>query len=122
MTNSGPKATSSSQTAPTSVRLVVRNLGHIPSKKNYRNSSPSGRVWTDKRVTQWLARCKSSFVSQLLSQCPTVGGATSTEALQQFLIASLPPDDNWKCIPEIVLTAKSCQAGEEGAEILIESL
>ncbi len=110
-------AGSSSPTVPTSVRLHVRNLGHVPAKKNrfYANVDPRHR--------EWQRKCVQSLQSQLRSLFQTGAGATSTTPLSPCLIALLKHsktfDDNWRIIPEIHIRAQEVPDGEEGAEIVI---
>jgi len=99
------------------VKLTVRHLGHVPSFKNNKHL-----FITNKRNREWMDRCRSGFVYQLTSKSATAGNGTLTADALRFLIASLPPDDNWKVISEIHLTCECVPPGEEGADILIEPL
>jgi len=100
-----------------SLVLHVRNLGHVPSFKNGRQL-----FLTSKRNREWMKRCTDSFVSQLLSKCQTADEGTLTAVSLRSSIVSLPADDNWKIIPQIVLTSEKVIDGEEGATIEITPL
>lgn len=103
--------------------LKVRNLGHVPSKKNMHYPSAGGtRVLMDKKAKAWLKSCTASFVSQLCSACPTSEAGIVTVPSLRSLIASLPHDDNWKVISEETVKAVRVPKGEEGADILIEQI
>ena len=51
-----------------------------------------------------------------------VSGAMPTDAQRQFLMLSLPHDDCWTQVPELVITAKLGDDTDEGAEITIERI
>ena len=120
MPNSSPPVTSS-KTAPT-VRLQVRGLGHVPSKKNRLFARADGGVMTDSKVRQWSTRCIAAFVSQLCCGSATGESAILTTEQLRSLTQLLPADDGWKHIPEIHLTAIQVPKGDEGADITIELL
>lgn len=100
-----------------SLRLEVKGIGHCPSFKNGKRL-----FLTSRKNAQWMRQCIASFESQLLSACPIIGGVILTVDLRQFLTASLPQDDNWKCVPEIHLRCERVPKGEEGAIILIDAI
>jgi hypothetical protein len=114
MNNSPPKVTSGNPTDPTAVRLVVRYLGNIPAKKN------SMYAGVNPKHQQWQRQCVAGFVSQLRSILATAATGTLTTPSLPSLIASLPPDDNWRVIPEIHAKAVACPPDEVGADILVE--
>ena len=74
----------------------------------------------DKRHRAWKRQCIAVIVSQLRSILATDGTGTSTTPSLPSLIASLPPDDNWRVIPEIHATAQGCPHDEAGADIIID--
>lgn len=104
------------------ITLHVRNMGHIPAKKNYHFPNKNGGLCIDKRVKDWTTRCTASFVFALLSGCQTEETGTLMVPLLRSLIASLPQDDNWKIISEIQIKAVGTIAGDEGATITIERI
>jgi hypothetical protein len=101
--------------------LVVQGQGHVPAMKNKKRIF-NGRLVTDPKCQRWMQACMSSFASQLHSAFRTSEGATSTVPWQLYAIASLPPDDNWKVMPEIMIRAEKVEKGEEGALIHIEKI
>ena len=103
------------------VVLQVRGLGHVPSFKNGKVLT-RGRTITDPRKREWMDRCTRDFVSQLSCACQTAGDAISTAQRQHSLIASLPPDDNWLAVPELVVRAVQCSKGDEGAFVIVERI
>lgn len=116
MTSTKNSATASPPNCGRKIVLKVRGLGHVPAKKNSMYAVVAGEC------RRWQKRCQAVLVSQLLSACPTSETATSTTEHLRSLIASLPADDNWKCIPEIHLTVIEVEPGEEGANIIIEEI
>ena len=103
------------------VVLHVRGMGPVPAFKNSKLLA-RGRLLTKPAYKEWMLDCGISFESQLRSAIPTEGDETWTARFQRFLTASLPPDDNWQCIPEIHVKAELCAKGEEGATITIERI
>ena len=99
------------------IALTVTGMGHVPSFKNGKQL-----FVTSKKNREWMKRCIASFVFQSLSKCQTCADGTVTADSLQSLIASLPPDDNWKVIPVICVTAVKCEPGNEGAEIIITEI
>jgi hypothetical protein len=97
--------------------LEIRGLGHVPALKNSMYSI------VNKENRDWKRRCVQLIVSQLLSAMQTGGCATPMPPSLPSLIASLPPDDNWKVLRGGVhLLPIKVRPGEEGADILIEPL
>ena len=91
-------------------------MGHIPAIKNSMFSI------VQKENREWKRRCVKLFVSQLRSVLQTYEPVTQMQLSAPSLIASLPPDDNWKVIPEIIVKSQKVQPGDEGASIEIVSL
>jgi len=100
----------------TRICLEVFTMGHTPSIKN------SMYAIVDKKNREWKRRCVKGFVLQLISLFQTSGTATLTPEQAQSLIASLPPDDNWKVISELHVTCRKVKRGDEGAVITIEPI
>ena len=115
---SNPKASSNSRTeaGPSSVVLVISGLGHIPAIKN------SMFAIVKKENREWKRRCVESFKSQLFSGLPMTERAIPTPHSLRSLIALLPADDNWKCIPVIHIQCIKVKSGEEGAQITIQEI
>lgn len=111
----------------TLICLSVQGMGHVPSKKNQRmavhNSNGKGlRVISNPSSKEWMERCTGSFESQLFCACQTIAEGTSTEGRLRSLIASLPHDDAWQYIPELVIRAEKCSKGNEGATMIVERI
>jgi hypothetical protein len=103
------------------VVLHVRGMGPVPAFKNSKLLA-RGRLLTKPEYRDWMELCTDRFACQLLSTIPTDDDATAMVRFQRFLIASLPHDDNWMCIPEIHVKAELCAKGDEGATITIERI
>ncbi len=103
------------------VRLLVRGLGPL---FNFKNSKflARGRMMTDPDLKRRMEAITQSFASQLRSHFQIADGATLTDAQLRCLTLSLPHDDCWTAVPELVVSAKLVAEGEEGAEILIERI
>jgi hypothetical protein len=108
--------------SPNKIVLEIKGLGHVPSKKNKHYAAAKGVLLMDQETKEWMSRCQSSFVFQLFSICQTNESATVTGHSLRSLIASLPPDDNWKVISEEAVKAVRVPKGEEGAVITIERI
>jgi hypothetical protein len=116
--NSNSKATSGDPTASgKSLRLEIIRLGNCPSFKNGKKL-----FLTNDKAKAWMQAAIASLKSQCISKCPTSGRATWTADLRRFLTASLPVDDNWKIIPNIILTCETVSKGEEGVIIEITEI
>lgn len=112
---------------PPSLRLVVSGLGHVPGFKNSKKIIRNPRtkalmIVSDSGLKKRMDAITQSFVSQLRSALATASAATPTGAPQPSLILSLPQDDNWEWVPELVVTSRLVPKGQEGAEIVIERL
>lgn len=107
-------ANGSASKPPAIVRLSLIGLGHVPAIKN------SMFAIVNKENREWKRRAVKLFVSQLLSSIPTSEHGTVTPQSLQSLMQLLPPDDNWKCIPETHVYCRKVSPGEEGADITIE--
>lgn len=98
------------------VTLVVRDLGHVPAIKNSMFSI------VDKKNRAWKRRCVQSFVWQFYSGTATNERVTLTLPCPPSWIASLPQDDNWKILPEIMVRSVKVPKGQEGALVEITPL
>jgi hypothetical protein len=103
------------------ITLHVKGQGHVVSKKNSKMIT-HGRLITKPDYQHWTRRVLADLESQCWPIIQTCEGATSMERVQQFLTCSLPCDDNWQVVPELILKGKLVPKGMEGAEILIEPL
>jgi len=103
------------------VVLQVRGLGPVPAFKNSKLLA-RGRLLTKPEYREWMVKCVRNFVSQLVSGTAIEGVGMQTEPSPHCWTAWLPPDDNWKCIPEIHVKAEMCAKGEEGATVTIERI
>lgn len=106
----------------TLIILRVEGQGHVPSFKNKKRMM-RGNLVTDPKTKRWMERCIQSFMSQLLLNFQTITGVTSTGQPARYSIAlSLPQDDSWRWIPQILVKAEQVQKGEEGATVFIQKL
>ncbi|MDZ4346317.1 MAG: hypothetical protein U1E51_28215 [Candidatus Binatia bacterium] len=116
-----PKSSPSQVTPSPPLVVRIRGLGNVIPFKNRKRIS-GNRLITEPHVKKQMQAMTDSFVLQLLSECQTREGATSTECLRRFLIACVPQDDAWTYIPEIVIKGELVPTGEEGADVLIEQV
>lgn len=104
------------------ISLIIQNLGHIPSFKNSKLLT-RGRLITDPKKQKVMELITQAIESQLNSYTAIKDGETWMEGCQQSLIAwSKQFDDSSDWIPEIRITSKHVQKGNEGAIILIEEI
>ena len=101
--------------------IVIRSIGHVPAFKN-KKIIAGKRLITAPRARKWMEQATASILSQLKSLCLTDDDATLTVPWQQSAIVLLPPDDNWKVIPKIIVTARTVPKGDEGAIIKLHRL
>lgn len=99
------------------IRLEVNQL--VPNLKNTKIIKGK-RLITDPEVKEAMRQITESFVCQLLSAIPISDDGTRMGPLRSSLIASLPRDDCWTVIPELIVTADLAE--EDGATIWIERL
>lgn len=113
------------------VTLEVR--GNVPSFKNSKmliTRDPRGRplrrpmLITNPDFQKRMEEITESLRLQLLSAFQTIEGKTLTGcSLLSSIALSVPEDDCWTRIPDMVLKAKVCGPGEiEGATITIKPL
>ena len=103
------------------ITLVIKDMGHVPAFKNKKRIM-RGRLITDPRAQKWMSLCVSSFKSQLRRLFQTSDGATSTGQWQLSAMSSLPYDDNWKAIPQICVSVRQVEKGEQGAIIRLKKI
>lgn len=103
--------------SPKSIRLEVKQL--VPNLKNTKRVAIK-RLLTDPDVKEAMRQITESFVLQLLSAIPICDDGTRMGQARSSLIASLPHDDCWTAIPELIVTAEL--ADTDGATIWIERL
>lgn len=98
------------------IQLKIRNLGHVPSKKNSKV-----KWFTNKRTAQWIEAAERSLLSQLSSAVQTIDGGTwTTRQLRSWIASSLPFDDSIQHITAINIKLERVPKGAEGADIVIE--
>lgn len=112
------------------LRLEVK--GPIPNFKNSKrwitklpNGKPLKRplLITDPNVQKIMRDIERAFELQLLSASQTAGGGTLTAHGKRLLIASsVPADDCWTQMPEVIIRAELCEPGQEGATIVIKRI
>ncbi len=103
------------------ITLVVRGIGNVPAFKN-KKIICGKRLITAPKARKWMEQAVSSLHSQLKSLFQTGGGATSTAHWQQSAMSSLPSDDNWKAIPQICVSVRQVEKGDEGAIIRLQKI
>ena len=121
--------TSKPQTAlgRTRVVLQIKGLGPVPSLKNHKRSvmqkNGKAKPITDPAVKDWMRKAIMSFVSQLLWASVTAEGETRTGAsLRSWIASSVPVDDCWTCMPQMIIECELCEPGQEGATITIDRI
>ncbi len=78
---------------------------------------------TKPEYQQRMGAMIASIESQLLSAFQTGSEQTLAASLIRSLIASsMPGDDCWTKVPEVIVRGELCEPGKEGATILIERL
>lgn len=110
---------------PTQIALTVSGLGHVPSFKNKKiivKTKRRPRLITHPKVQQWMERCTQSFASQLRARFPTTGSGTTAECSPPSKTVSWPLDDNWQELEIGRVRTILVPKGQEGADLLIESL
>lgn len=109
-----------------SFTVRIRGLGAVPSFKNAKRiwKGPKGKLFLGTRddVKAWMNAAIKSIESQLLSLCQTTPGEMLTAQQVRSLIASLPPDDAWRFIPELRVKAVKCDKEDAGAIIQIDEI
>ena len=128
-----PPVTQGSQSNSEPIRLEIRGLGPVPSKKNqweihgiqrigpdYWRGQPS--IGPSKKLRTWVKQAVASIVSQLQITSQTRKFGITTECLQRFSIASLPHDDCWTVVEIGAVKTVLVPKGQEGADILIEEI
>lgn len=113
-------------------RVVLQVKGITPSFKTQKTAygwrdKATGKIFarpaTLPEHKEWMRQTVLDFVSALRSDFQIDVSTTSMDARLRSLIASLPHDDTWTAIPELILKGQLCEPGEEvGATIVIERL
>lgn len=101
--------------------LTIRNLGPLFNFKNSKMRTRNGLI-TDPALKKRMDAITQSFVSQLRSHLGIEFGAMLTDAHRQCLIHSLPHDDCWTAVPELVVSASLAEQSEVGCVVTIERL
>lgn len=97
--------------------LEVKGIGHCPSAKN------SFHAIVDPKYREWKRKCVALFVSQCFTAMQTTGQGICPTDLKEFLMRSLPADDNCFCIAEIgSVRWEKVPKGQQGAVVTIEPL
>ena len=94
---------------------------HVPSFKN-RKRVARGRLYTEPDIRKWMHHVINAIELELRYGMPMNVCATPMGPSAPSLMSLLPCDDRWTVIPEYTVNAIGCQAGEEGAEIIITKL
>lgn len=107
--------------SPPPLTLRIRGCGNIAAFKNAKRVS-GDKLITDRGMKARMQAIQRAIESELRSVFPTVDGVTSMAARRRFSICSLPHDDCWTVIPELIVTGELVADGEEGFDITIERL
>lgn len=100
--------------------VVLGVQGHVPAFKNSKMIVRGNRLITKPEYKKWMENCIQSFVSQLIFSIKTIEGEIpKAQQVHSWIASSIPEDDCWQCIPEIVIKATR---GNAGATITIERL
>lgn len=109
-----------------SVKLRINLSSNVPGFKNRKRgaiSKHSGQVFqfTPKNIKKRMQEMESAFVSALLSELQTMCDGTLTgRSLRSLIRSSLPDDDCWQCIPEILVRMEKSE--QAFVEIEIEEI
>lgn len=101
--------------------IKIRGVGNIAAFKNRKRIS-GDRLVTERGVKKRMQSLQRAIESALRSASTLDGVPTSMDARRAFLTASLPHDDCWTCIPELIVTGELVLPGEEGCDITIERI
>jgi hypothetical protein len=100
-----------------SVKLEIKNQGHVPSFKNGKMMT-RGRLITDPKKQKWMEKAATCMESQLRSLYQTSETGMQTGlSLQSWILTYLPLDDCLKWIGVPCGSWRKVKKGEEGAEI-----
>ena len=116
---------------PPPIKLEIRGLT-IPSFKNNKliiTKTPQGKplnralIITKPEFQKVMRTMEADFERQLLSDFRATEGQTSAgSSIRSWIASSIPADDCWANIPEIIIKGELCEPGNEGASILIERI
>lgn len=101
--------------------LQIRGLGPLFNFKNSKQLTRRGLI-TDPDLKKRMSAIQRSLESQLRSAFQIGEGVIPTDAQRLALTLSLPHDDCWTAIPELIVTSELVADGEEGVDITIERL
>ena len=104
------------------IKLEIKGLGHVPSFKNNKMLT-RGRLITNPKRQKWMDQCIQLIESQLNFRIPiNEDGTLMGQQVLSWIACNVPLDDSRQWIPELHISSRSCDKGEEGATILIERL
>ena len=101
--------------------LVIKGLDNVPAFKN-KKIICGKRLITAPKAKKWMESAATNLYSQLKCLFQTGDGATSTGQWQLSAMSSLPYDDNWKAIPQICVSVRQVEKGEQGAIIRLKKI
>lgn len=117
-----------SKSSPTSVKLVISGVGHIPTFKNGKRvrvdwENAKVHQFTRKDIASTMDAIIQSIASQLYSASPTNEyGMATVPLLRSWIVSSLPLDDCTKWVRHESFDVQDVAPGEEGADIIIEKI
>jgi hypothetical protein len=105
--------------------LRIRGIGDLCSFKNHRRAIRRGKslgLITDPKIKRRQEALKDAIVCELrrVSALDTAATSTASPAVSSTL--SLPQDDCWTQVPELIVTGELVAPGEEGCDITVERL
>lgn len=105
--------------------LRIRGIGNLTSFKNRKRAIRSGnstRLITEPKIKARQEALKAAILSALRLASATGAGETSMASRPASLTLSLPQDDCWTQVPELIVTGELVAPGEEGCDITITRL
>lgn len=103
--------------------VIIELKGIVPGKKNNKLPGKNGRVLIKREYKKRLNQLTDDLELKLLLACQTASGATLTGSLlRSWIVSSLPGDDCWTVVPEILIKGELCEPGSEGVTIRIQKL
>ena len=105
------------------VKIMIRDLGHIPSKKNYHYPLKNGGLGIDKEIKVRMERIENAILFALYSESQIIGSETHSECLKRLrMLLSGLLDDSIREVPAGSWDVEYVPKGDEGCLIEINIL
>lgn len=105
------------------ISLIVKGIGHIPSKKNHHFPRKDGGLLIDKKIKERMRQLENAMLSALYSKSQIIGSETHSECLSRLrMFLSKLSDDSVREIPKGSWEVEYVNPGEEGVTITIERI